>query len=135
MEGALERDHGRPARRGARDLDRVLDGLGAGVEERCLRRTRERGYSDEALCQLDVDLIRDYREVGVEEALKLRRRRLDDLRMRVTDCEAADAAREVDEGVAVDVRQEHAVGAIDDDREGERERRRDDALLPLDDRP
>ena len=58
----------------------------------------------EPLGELDVDLVRHDREVGVGEALRAapappRRRR----GMRVADVEAADAAREVDERVAVDV--------------------------------
>ena len=57
----------------------------------------------QALGVLDVDLVRDDREVGVEEARGLLLHRRDDARMRVPDVEAADAAREVDERVAVDV--------------------------------
>ena len=42
VEGAVEGDHRRAARVGARELDGVLDRLGAGVEERGLDRARDR---------------------------------------------------------------------------------------------
>ena len=97
MEPAFEADHRRPARVAARELDGVLDGLGAGVEERGLRRAGERSDRRQPLGVLDVDLVRDDREVGVEEARGLLLHRRDDARVRVADVEAADAAREVDE--------------------------------------
>src|SRR5439155_1544007 len=78
-------------------------GLGARVEERGLRRARERRERGKPLGVLDVDLVRDDREVGVEEARGLLLHRRDDARVGVADCEAADAACEVDEAVAVDI--------------------------------
>ena len=133
VEPALEADHGRPARVAARELDRVLDGLGAGVEERGLRRAGERRDRRQPLGVLDVDLVRDDREVGVEEARGLLLHRRDDARVRVADGEAADAAREVDEAVAVDVGDDRAAAVRDHDRQVEAERVGDDALLPLGD--
>ena len=97
VEAALEGDHRRPARVAARELDRVLDGLGARVEERGLDRAGERRESRQPLGVLDVDLVRDDREVGVEEACRLLLHGRDDARVGVADVEAADAAREVDE--------------------------------------
>jgi len=75
---------------GARELDRVLDRLGAGVEERRLRRAAERRQLEQPLGERDVDLVRDDREVGVAEALELLLRGLHDARVRVPDVEAAD---------------------------------------------
>ena len=63
---------------------------------------------EQALGERDVVLVRDDREVGVREALDLLLRGLDDARMRVADVEAADAAGEVDERVAVDVGEQRA---------------------------
>ena len=103
MEGALEADHRVPAREGARELDGVLDRLGAGVEERGLERPADRHPGEQALGQRGVVLVGHDREVGVAEVLQLLLRRLDDLRMRVADVQAADAACEVDEGVPVEV--------------------------------
>ena len=97
MEPSFEADHRGPLRVAARELDRVLDGLGAGVEERRLGRAGERRDRGEPLGVLDVDLVRDDREVGVEEARGLLLHRRDDARMRMADIEAADAAGEVDE--------------------------------------
>ena len=133
MEAALEADHGRPARVAARELDRVLDRLGAGVEERRLGRAGERRDRVEPLGVLDVDLVRDDREVGVEEARGLLLHRRDDARMRVADVEAADAAGEVDERVAVDVGDGRAAALGDHDRQVEPERVGDHPLLPLGD--
>ena len=80
VEGALEGDHRRALRVGARELDRVLDRLGARVEERRLRGLANRRERGQPLGELDVDLVRDDREVGVREPLELRLRRLDDAR-------------------------------------------------------
>ena len=124
VEGALEADHGRAAGVRARELDRVLDRLGAGVEEGRLRRPAERREREQALGQRRVDLVRDDREVGVREALELLLRGLDDVRMRMADVQTADAAREIDERVAVDVRQRGATRLGGGDREGDRKRRR-----------
>ena len=133
VEAALERDHRRPARVAARELDRVLDRLGAGVEERGLRRPGDRNGAHEALRESGVDLVRDDREVGVHEALGLLLHRRDQLRVRMADVETADAAGEVDERVAVDVDERGASALACDDRVRDRERSRDDARDPLQD--
>jgi hypothetical protein len=104
VERALEGDHRRPLRVQPRELDGVLDRFGARVEERRLGRAAERRALDQPLGELDVGLVRDYGEVGVREARDLLRRGLDDPRMAVADVQTADAAGEVDEDVAVDVR-------------------------------
>ena len=108
VEAALEGDHAGPPGVGARELDRVLDGLGARVEERGLGRAGHRRELESRSASVDVDLVRDDREVGVREARELLLRRRDDLRVRVADVQAADAAGEVDERVAVDVGQRGA---------------------------
>ena len=134
VEGALEDDDGGTLRVGARELDRVLDRLGAGVEERGLRRADERRDRDQPFGERDVDLVRHDREVGVREVRELLLRRLDDLRVRVPDVEAADAAGEVDERVPVDVGERGASAFRDDDREVDRERVGDHPVLPLENR-
>ena len=103
MERALERDHRRAAGVEPRELDGVLDRLGARVEERRLRGPAERREREQALGERRVDLVGHDREVGVREALELLLGRGDDMRVGVADVEAADAAGEVDEDVAVDV--------------------------------
>ena len=133
MEPTLEADHGRPARVAARELDGVLDGLGARVEERGFGRAGERRERGEPLGVLDVDLVRHDREVGVEKARGLLLHRGDDVRVCVADVEAADAAGEVDEAVAVDVGDGGTAAVRDHDREVEAERIGDDPLLPVGD--
>ena len=133
VESAFECDHGRSLRVRARELDRVLDGLGAGVEERRLRRTAERRQRDEPFRERHVRLVRDDREVRVEEARGLLLHCVDDARVRVADVEAADAAGEVDERVPVDVGERRAFAALDHDGEEDRERVGDDAVLPGED--
>ena len=71
MEGALEPDHRVTAGEGARELDRVLDRLGAGVEERRLDRPAERRRASRRSDERRVDLVRHDREVGVAELLEL----------------------------------------------------------------
>jgi hypothetical protein len=133
VEAALECDHRRSLRVRASELDGVLDRLGAGVEERGFHRAGDRRGRDEALGERDVELVRHDREVGVEEARGLLLHGFRDARVLVTDVEAADAAREVEEGVAVDVRERGAVALVDHDRDVDRERVGDDLCLALQD--
>ena len=83
----------------------------------------------EALGERDVVLVRDDREVGVREERSLLLRGLDDPRVRVADRQAADAAREVEEGVPVEVGEERAAPLGDDERQVDRERLRDRARV------
>ena len=133
VERAVERDHRRAARVGARELDGVLDGLGAGVEERGLDRPRDRHALAQALGELRVRLVGDDREIGVSEPVELLVRRRDDVRVAVPDVQAADAASEVDERVPIYIRQRRSPCGGRHDRERDRERPRDVALDPLPD--
>ena len=135
VERALEADHRRTTGVGARELHCVLDRLRASVEERRLPRPAERREREQPLGDVDVDLVRDDGEVGVEEPRRLLLHRLDDVRVRVPDVEAADAAGEVDERVAVDVGQRRATRLLDDDRQEDRQRLGNDPLLALEDLP
>src|SRR5207244_2566891 len=103
--------------------------LRPGVEERGAGLAADRRKPAKTLRQGDVDLVGDDREVGVAEALELLLRGGDDPRVRVADVEAADAAGEVEERVSVDVGEERSAPLLDHDRQVDRERRGDDALL------
>ncbi len=85
VERVREREHGGPAGRGARDLDGVLDRLGAGVEERGLDRSVDRRPLRQSLGELDVGVVRNDREVGVQEAVNLRVHAFGDRGVRVSD--------------------------------------------------
>ena len=132
MERALEADHGLAPGVGPRELDGVLDRLGARVEEGGLG-PGDRGQLGEPLGELDVDLVGDDREVGVREAGHLVLRRCDHLRVGVADVEAADAAGEVEVRVVVDVGQGRAATLGGDDGEVDRQRVRDNPVLPRED--
>ena len=97
METSLEDDHRGPAGGVARDLDRVLDRLGAGVQEdrllACPPGGRELG---EAAADLHVGLVAPDHEALVEVAVDLLVDRLEDLRVAVAEVLAADAAGEVE---------------------------------------
>ena len=135
MERALECDHRGPLRVRARELHCVLDRFRAGVEERRLRRPGKRGDGEQPFGERDVHLVRNDREVGVEEARRLLLDRLDDVRMRVADVQATHAAGEVEKRIAVDVGQHRAAPFRRHDRQVDRERLGDDARLPLEDCP
>ena len=81
MEAALEGDHGGPLRVRTRELDCVLDGLRARVEERGLARAGERRAGEQPLGERGVDFVRDDRVVGVGEAVELLVGCPDDLRV------------------------------------------------------
>ena len=133
VEGSLEGDHRRALRGGARELDRVLDRLGARVEECCTLLARDRRQLEQPLGKADVVLVRDDREIGVREAFRLLADRLHHAGMRMADVHAADASGEVDERVPVDVGQGGAPPLGDHEREIDGERLRDDPRLPGED--
>ena len=119
MEGVVEDHDGGPAGRRARDLDGVLDRLGAGVdEERLLLLAGAGRQLGEPAADLDVRLVDADHEALVEVLVGLRLDRLDDGREAVAGVLAADAAGEVDEAAAVDVGDAGAVGVRDDELRG-----------------
>ena len=131
---ALEADDAGPPRVGARGLHRVLHRLGAAVGEQRLLGERAGRHLVEQLAQPHVRLVGADQRAHVDELLRLVVHRLDDGRRAVADGERADAADEVDEGVAVDVVHERALGAFHDDLgglpEAVRHRRRRAAPAP-----
>ena len=133
MEASLERDDRRPSRVCARELDRVLDRLGARVEEGGFRLPGDRRGVDETLGEGDVHLVRDDREVRVHELRCLLGDRLDHPRVSVPDVEAADAAGEIEERVAVDVRERRSLAVVDHDRQEGGEGIGDDPVLAFED--
>ena len=79
-------------------------------------------------------LVRDHREVGVEEPLGLLDDGVDHPRVPVAGVDDAHASGEVDEDVAVDVRDRRVLGALGEDRQVHQERMRDHAHLALGER-
>ena len=133
MERAVEDDHCGPAGRSARDLDRVLDRLCAGVDEhRPLRFACTRRELGELPAHLDVGLVHPDHEALVEVAVDLLVDGRDRGREAVTRVLAADAPCEVDELAPVDVPHPCALGAVDDERRG-RDPARDEAFARGDD--
>ena len=96
MEAAGEADDRRPARRRARDLDRVLDSLRAGAEEDRLLGALARRHIAQALGQAQVGFVHHDLERGVRGVVELVADRGHDARVVVADVHDADAADEVD---------------------------------------
>ena len=133
--GVVEDDDRVAAGVGARDLDRVLDRLGAGVEQRRLLRVVARGEPGERLAHLHVALVGRDHEAGVRERRHLLGDPSYDLGRAVADAGDRDAAGQVDQRVAVDVDDDPATGGRDVHREHAahpRGDRRPAALLELD---
>src|SRR5207344_712724 len=103
-------------------------------EERGLLGAGDRRPLDQPLGQLDVGLVRQDREIGVEEPVDLRVEGRRDARIPVAHVQAADATGPVEEGVAVDIGDRAALAPVDHHGGDERLRRCDDALLARDDR-
>jgi hypothetical protein len=91
-----------------RDLDRVLDRLGAGVEQHGLLREVSRRQRGELLAHRDVPLVGRDHEAGVRERVRLLVDPLDDPWRGVADAGHRDTGGEVDQRVAVDVDQDSA---------------------------
>ena len=96
------------------DLDRVLDGFGARVDEHRLFGEVTRGVLREQFGDANVSLVGRDCEHRVGELGELGGCRRDHGRVRVSDCHHADAGAEVDELVAVDVDDNRPVRALDE---------------------
>jgi hypothetical protein len=116
VEGLVEADHRVPVGRVARDLDGVLDRLGARVGEHGLGRERSGVELADAPADLDVRLVHGDREALVHVALGLLLHGAHHGLGRVPAVERADPAHEIDVLAPVDVRQARAVRALDEDR-------------------
>ena len=132
VEPALEAKERRPAGRGSGELDGVLDGLGARIEQGHLAFPTARG-TNQPFGQLHVRLVGDDGEVRVRDAGRLPVHRLDHLGMGVADQLASQAPREVQERVPVDIGDASSMAVVDDDRSVEVEGIGDDTGLPLED--
>ena len=117
------------SRRGAGDLDRVLDRLGAGVEEHGLRRGLARPELVQPARDLDVRLVHPDHEALVEETVDLLVDGPDDRLGVVPEVLACDPAGEVEELAAVGVPERGALGAGDDE-VGRRDPARHELLPP-----
>ena len=118
VEAVFDAQHAWTPGRVARDLDCVLDRLGAAVHEQGLLGERSGRQRREPLRQRDVALVRRHREGGVGEAIRLPVQRVDDVRVGVADVHHPDAAGKIEEDVAVDISHADTVG-----RGGEHRRR------------
>ena len=105
MEAAAEGDHARAAGRRARDLDRVLDGFGAGGEEGGLLGEVARRARVDLLGDADIALVRHDLVAGVAELVQLLGDRALHLVVQVAGVEYADAAGKVDVAAALAVPQ------------------------------
>ena len=132
MEAAVERDHRGAPGRDPRDLDRVLDRLGARVDEDRLLVLAPAGRQlGKPAADLDVRLVEADHDALVEVAVDLLVHGREGRRETVAGVLAADSAREVDVLLAVDVLDPDAFGPCDHDRRG-RDAAGDVALLLLD---
>ena len=110
MEGVFEADDGRAARVGAGDLDRVLHGFGASVHEDGLLAEIAGDQPIELFRQLDVVRIGDHAKTGVKKSVRLIADGRNHLRGAVAYVDAADAAGEIQQAIAVDVLDDCAFG-------------------------
>ncbi len=115
----------------AGDLHAVLDGFGSRVHEHRLLREVTRRVLGEQFGDPHVALVRRDREQGVGDLPDGIPNRRDDRVVGVTDRRDADARTEVEERVAVDIHQDRAVRALDVDRKGRGDARRDDRVAAL----
>ncbi len=115
-------------------LDGVLDRLRTCVEECAPRLTGDGCQPTQPFGNFDVQLIGDDGEIGVQKAVGLVVDRLHDPWMAVSDVQNADASDEVDEPVAVDVRERGALRFGRDDGRVYEQWPRHGLPLSLDDR-
>ena len=108
VEAALERDDPRPMRVIAGELDRALDRLGPRVREEDAGLLGERRDPRQPLHELEVARLVEVGRGDVDEPIRLFLDRRAHLRMGMPGRADGDAGGEVEEAVAVDVRDDHA---------------------------
>ena len=109
----------------ARQLDRRLDRLGAGIAEERPVRAGHRRDRRQLLAEPHLQLVVEVGAGHVQELACLLDDRRDDVGMRVAGGGHGDARRAIEEDVAVDVLDERAFAPGDDQRVVARVRRRD----------
>ena len=112
----LEADDRGPLGVAARDLDRVLDGLGAAVDQEGFLRKVPGNQRVEPFGQANIALVGSDVKAGVKVTVKLGAHGRRHARRAMAHVEAADAAGEIDQPVAVCVLDDRAFGARHKDR-------------------
>src|SRR5690242_13471834 len=115
----------------ARDLDGVLDRLGAGAEEDGFLRGLAGGELVELLRQRDVAFVWSDLKAGVDEAIELLRDRRLHFRMRVPCIEHSDATGEIDIALSLHVPQLGVGSPVGVDAQGVRDSAWDGVLAAL----
>ena len=124
MVGVVEGDDGLTSGHMTSDLHGVLDGLGAGVEERRTLFVIAWRHLVELLGDRDVRLVGRDHEAGVRERLDLLLHCIDDPLVAVAHTRHGDAGPEVDELVAVGVDEDPVLPGHDVGRQAGRDARR-----------
>ena len=132
--GAFEHDQRLPAGVGAGHLDRRFHRLRAAVEQRRLLGEVARRERVEALAHLHVGRVAGDDRAHVDQLAGLRADGVDHRRRGMAERQRADAAGEVDEGVAVHVGHRGAAAAGDGDRREPRRAARDRRVAACDER-
>ncbi len=111
VESIFETDDGGTFCVGARDLDGVFDGFGAGIEKDGFFREIAGSERVQFFRNGDVAFVRGDGEAEMQIFFELLANRGDDARGAMADIEAADSSGEIDVAIAVDVFDGCAVGA------------------------
>jgi hypothetical protein len=116
VETAAEGDQAGAAGRRTGNLDGILDGFCAGVDEKRFLRRAARGGRIEPLAQLDVRLVGHHLEAGVGERFQLLARRSDHPGMAVAGIDHRDAGAEVDPATPFDIPDFRVLGPFGEQR-------------------
>ena len=112
---ALEAYDRRAAGKLACQLDCLFDAFAAAAGEQCLFLEVTGSDFIQQFSQRHVWLVGGHEGAGVDETRRLRMNGLHDRTWRVADGHHADAACKIDQGVAVDIMHQSALGSFDDD--------------------
>ena len=128
VEGVFEANHSGTLGVSTGDLDHILDGFRAGIDEKGLLGEVAGADAVHTLGQGNVVFIRRDLSASVQEPVYLLMNRRGDGGMAMSRIEAANAAGEVDEDVAVNVFNQRALSLVDVDMGGVREATRHSLL-------
>jgi hypothetical protein len=116
VESVFETDHRRAPRVGARDLDGILHGFGAAVQQQGLLGRAAGRLGVQLFGEPHVAFVGRHHKAGMQETVRLRVQRGDHARLAMAGIEAADTAGEIQVSIAVHVFDNGAFGAAHEDR-------------------
>jgi hypothetical protein len=131
VECVLKADDRLPLRVAARDLDGILNRFRARVHQYGFLRSLARYQRVQLLANGDIAFVGQHVKTGVQKTIQLAAHGINHRRRAMSGVEAADAARKVDQAIAVDIFDDPTFGLGNKNRGGVIGRLHNGSIAPL----